>query len=736
MQPAELINEARLRGRTFLGEADGKRLLSTFGVPVPEFAVAPRAADAETVVDGMAGPFAVKVISQDILHKSDVGGVLLDVQGAAGVRAAIESIAERPAVRAARIDGFLIERMCDPGVELVIGSIRDPQFGPMIMIGLGGLFVEVLRDVAFRVCPIDRPTAIDMLEQLRGAKVLDGVRGRPAVDRDAIVDLLVKVGGRDGVLMSLADEVAELDLNPVIATSAGVQVADVRVILAPDKESLRPAADGDARDVLARFERLFAPRTIAVVGASASGSGIANTFIKRLGDFGYDGSIFPIHPKAETIEGLPCHPSLAATPEPVDYAYIAVGARQIPDLLRSARNRLRFAQVISSGFGEITEGLALQADLVAAARESGCRVLGPNCLGLYSPRGRVTFSADAPTEMGVVGVVSQSGGLGTDIIKRGQWRGLRFSGLVTVGNSADLGPVDLLEFYLADPQTRVVGLYLEDVKDGRGFFELLRGPLAVKPVVVLRGGRTPQGRAAAASHTGALASDASAWEAVARQTGCVLVKTVDAFIDALLAFQCLELRSAAPTQHVVLFGNGGGTGVLAADAFAERGLTVAALGSAAIERLEALKLPPGTSVVNPIDTPVATLQAEGGKIAGRILDIVYEYAQLDALILHVNLAAFVGRSGGDPIEALIEAAVDSRRRRARGPHFVIVLRTDGSPELEERRRRYRAAVQAAGIPVYDELEPAAEALAAVRWVEQRAPRSARASAAAGTRELG
>jgi acyl-CoA synthetase (NDP forming) len=173
--------------------------------------------------------------------------------------------------------------------------------------------------------------------------------------------------------------------------------------------------------------------------------------------------------------------------------------------------------VISSGFGEVAEGVELQADLVRAARESGCRLLGPNCLGIYSPRGRINFSAGASRELGTAGVVSQSGGLGTDIIKRGQWRGLRFSGLVTVGNSADVGPLDLLEFYLADPQTRVVGMYLEDVKDGRRFFDILRNQSRGKPVVVLRGGRSIQGRLAAASHTGALASDERAWEAVSRQ---------------------------------------------------------------------------------------------------------------------------------------------------------------------------------------------------------------------------
>jgi acyl-CoA synthetase (NDP forming) len=331
----------------------------------------------------------------------------------------------------------------------------------------------------------------------------------------------------------------------------------------------------------------------------------------------------------------------------------------------------------------------------------------------------VTFPADAPSELGCVGVVSQSGGLGTDIIKRGQWRGVRFSGLVTVGNSADVGPVDLLEFYLADRQTRVIGLYLEDIKDGRRFFEALRSPLARKPVVVLRGGRSALGRAAAASHTGAMAGDDRAWDAVVRQTGCVLVDTVDRFIDALLAFQLLEPRPQRPTERVVLFGNGGGTSVLATDAFAECGLEVAPFQAETVANLEALELPPGTSVTNPIDTPVATLQKEEGRVANRIFDIVYETAQPDALVMHINLAAFVGRGGADPVDNLIRAAMRVRETHPGRAHFVVVLRVDGSPALDDRRRDCRATALDAGIPVYDELADAAQALRAVRWIEQR-----------------
>jgi acyl-CoA synthetase (NDP forming) len=543
------------------------------------------------------------------------------------------------------------------------------------------------------------------------------------LDREPLVELLVKVGGSDGLMARFAG-IEELDLNPVIVGPGGPVAADARVILSEEvraDERGPRAAESDAK-IRERFAPLLEPRTVAVVGASSSSTTIANTFIRRLKDFGFSGAIYPIHPKAEAIEGLACYPGLAQTPEPVDYAYVAIGARAIPELLRQSNGRVRFAQVISSGFGEVSEGVALEAQLVAAAREGGCRVVGPNCLGLYSPRGRVTFPVGAPTEAGSVGVITQSGGLGTDIIKRGQWRGLRFRALVTIGNSADLGPADFLEFYLADPATKVIGLYLEDVKDGRRFFDLLRARGAEKPVVILRGGRSAQGRDAAASHTGAMAGDNRAWECLARQAPCAMVATVDEMIDALLAFQHLALKPQRPTSRVVLFGNGGGTSVLATDTFADCGLDVARFDATTLERLEAMKLPPGTSVTNPIDAPVATLQEQGGLVAHRILDIVYDSAP-DALVMHLNLAAFVGRGDSDPVDNLMQGAIRAREARKDGPHFLLALRVDGSPELEERRRHYREVALAAGIPVYDELDPAAKALRAVSRIERHRARN-------------
>jgi acyl-CoA synthetase (NDP forming) len=722
MTGLSIIADARKNRRTALSEFAGKQLLAAFKIPVPAGSVVSNADDVEAALQGMKPPFAAKVMSADILHKSDAGGVRLELADAQAVRQAIEVMLAQPAIGAASVDGFLVEEMAGEGTEIVVGAFRDPQFGPLIMVGLGGIFVEVLQDVSFRLCPITRRDAAEMLGELRGAALLSGARGQIPVDRDAIVDILVKLGGSDGLLMSLGEEWEEIDVNPVIVSTAGAVAVDARIILSPVGPNEKSAPSQRQEPGVAPrefFAPLFAPKTVAVVGASSGSATIANTFIRRMKDFGYPGQIYPIHPKAAEIEDLPAYPSLAETPEPIDYAYIAIGAARIPDLLAAASGRIRFAQVVSSGFAEVSEGKDLEINLVEKARTGGCRLLGPNCLGLYSPRGGVTFPADAPREVGSIGIISQSGGLSTDLIKRGQWRGLGLSGLVTIGNSADLGPVDLAEFYFDDPQTRVIGLYLEDIKDGRRFFDLLRSSKANKPVVILRGGRSRQGRAAAASHTGALAGDGRAWAALARQTGCVIVASLDELIDVLLALQFFTLRPGRPTRNITLFGNGGGTSVLAADSFSELGLDVSPFPDKARAALDALKLPPGTSVANPIDAPVRTMQEEEGRIANKILDIVYRFATPDAVVMHLNLAAFVGRGGIDPVDNLIQAALDVQTAYPDQAHFLLALRTDGSPALEESRRAYRQAALDIGIPVYDEIANAARALAAIRALEER-----------------
>lgn len=467
---------------------------------------------------------------------------------------------------------------------------------------------------------------------------------------------------------------------------------------------------------LEKFRPLFHPARIAVVGASATSVSGGNRFIRNLKNFGYAGTIVPIHPKAGEIEGLQAYPSIADVPGQIDYAYVAVAAAAAPGVVRSGGGKVRFAQVMSSGFSELSGGADLEAELVAAAREAGTRVIGPNCLGTYSPEARLTFTDKTTAEPGSIGVVCQSGGLGIDIIRRGQNRGLRYSGLVTIGNASDLGASELIEYFLDDDRTRTIGLYLESTREGRRLFDVLRRAAARKPVVLLKGGRTSQGQRAAASHTGALAGSHSAWEALCRQTGTVLVDTLDEFLDALMAMQCLEPRPSA-TSRVVLFGNGGGTSVLGTDAFDRAGFSVGPLADDVLARLEALALPAGSSVANPIDVPAGALQQDEGRVAEKIISTIAAGAAADAMVIHVNMTVIMGFRHVDMLGNIIQAVLRVRQEHGSGMHIVLVLRSDGDGETEERKREYRRRATANGVVVFDELAQAAGGLAAVRVVE-------------------
>ena len=231
MNPQALIAAAKKDQRTALDERAGKQLLASFGVAVPKSVVAANAGAVAQAIAGMQPPFALKVMSPDILHKSDAGGVRIGLGNAAEVVAAINTIDIAPQINSARVDGWLIEEMAPAGQEVVVGAVRDPDFGPLVMVGLGGIFVEILADVAFRICPITRLDAAEMLDELKGVALLDGVRGRVRASREAIIDVLLKIGGENGLLMQHADDFKEADINPLIVSANGAVAVDARFVL-------------------------------------------------------------------------------------------------------------------------------------------------------------------------------------------------------------------------------------------------------------------------------------------------------------------------------------------------------------------------------------------------------------------------------------------------------------------------------------------------------------------------
>ena len=231
MTISSLISVARQEGRTALDEAAGKTLLAQYGIAVPKTLVVKSADEVDTALRGLAFPVVVKVVSPEILHKSDAGGVRVNLASAKEVGDAIHAMSALPKIKSARVDGWLIEEMVPAGQELVVGGFRDPDFGPLVMLGLGGIFVEVLQDVSFRICPITRLDAGEMIDELKGAAVLKGARGRKPASRDAIVDVLLKMGGESGLLMQHAEEIREADVNPLIVSETAAVAVDARFLL-------------------------------------------------------------------------------------------------------------------------------------------------------------------------------------------------------------------------------------------------------------------------------------------------------------------------------------------------------------------------------------------------------------------------------------------------------------------------------------------------------------------------
>jgi succinyl-CoA synthetase beta subunit len=230
-QEDTIVSAARRAGRQALDESAGKQLLASHGIRVPQSRIAKGVADVDAVMQGLQTPVVVKVMSPDILHKSDAGGVKVNLKSVAEVKLAIDGMLNAPKIKGARIEGFLVEEMAPAGHELVIGGLRDPQFGPLVMVGLGGIFVEILKDVSFRLCPIARIDAEEMLDELKGAAILKGARSGKPASREAIIDVLLKIGGEDGLLLKHAADISEADINPLIVSDNGAVAVDARFIL-------------------------------------------------------------------------------------------------------------------------------------------------------------------------------------------------------------------------------------------------------------------------------------------------------------------------------------------------------------------------------------------------------------------------------------------------------------------------------------------------------------------------
>lgn len=311
------------------------------------------------------------------------------------------------------------------------------------------------------------------------------------------------------------------------------------------------------------LEAVFNPRSIAVVGASPGKSG--QLFLDSIIAGGFKGPVYPINPSGADVSGLKAFTSLAAIGKQVDYVVCCIPAPAVPQLVRDcAAAGVRAMQAYTSGFSEsgTEEGRQLEAEVVRLVRAAGMRLIGPNCLGVYSPGAGLSFASDFPRDAGHIALLGQSGGNTSYLLRASAQRGVRFSKAVSYGNAAEVDESDLLEYLRQDPATEAVGIYIEGVKDGARFCKVLADTTAVKPVLVLKGGYTRAGGETAASHTGSLAGSAEVWHSVLRQAGAIRVYTPEQMVDMLVTF---SLFPKPRGRRVGVFGGGGGASVMATD---------------------------------------------------------------------------------------------------------------------------------------------------------------------------
>jgi acyl-CoA synthetase (NDP forming) len=453
---------------------------------------------------------------------------------------------------------------------------------------------------------------------------------------------------------------------------------------------------------------LFRPRSIAVVGASANKRSQGYEYVQGLVEMGFPGPIYPVNPKLDELFGLKAYQRLEDVPGPVDFVISAVPANAVFDVVEGAKAKgTKLIHFFTARFSETgrEDAVELERELSRRTRAAGIRVIGPNCMGVYYPKAKITFDPILPYEAGNVGFLTQSGSHAFRVIGRGKDRGLRFSKVISYGNALDLNEADLLEHLAADLETDVIAAYVEGPQDGRRFFQALRRATQTKPVVVLKGGRTTAGNAAAASHTAALASERAVWGTAVRQAGALEVGSLNELIDMLVAFRC---AGPARGRRVAVLGGAGGGTVEAADLCQEAGLDLAPLPQDMRESLRE-KLPHAWDWVgNPID---GSILGWGSFIALDVIEMMAASPAYDAVIANINLHHALNWGRGhrmfrEGVERLKKLATEN------GKATMLVI---GDPENREFWR-WKALMEGrwelveAGAAIYPEIDRAARAM--------------------------
>ncbi len=628
------------RPTSTLSEHASKAILADYGV---RFALEREVVDAASAVAAakeIGFPVVLKLCGDAIAHKSERGLVRLGL----GDVEAVETAASALLAAARPEDGevsLLVAEQVGGSRELIAGLVRDPQFGPCVLLGLGGILTEALGDVVFAVAPFDREVALGLVDGLAASHLLTRAhRGEPAIDREALADVVEGLAR----LAFERPEVESVDLNPLIVVDGRPVAVDALVEIHPDRARPEPSAELPEpltdEALRTRFAPLFHPRGVIVAGVSSHPGKFGFVTFHNLLRCDYRGEVYGVKPDGAEVLGRATHPSVEDVPKGAADLVVVCTPRQANlELLRAcAEKGVRAAFVTSAGYGEAgEEGRAAQRELVALAEELGMVLIGPNGQGVISTPESMCAQIVAPNPPpGRIGVASQSGNLVSSYLNYAVATGVGISKAASLGNSAQTGLAEMLEYFSADPDTDVALGYVEGITDGRRFRRAAERLTARKPLVLVKGGARVEGQRAAASHTGALASDDRVFDGLCRQLGILRAPTIEE------AFEWAATLATQPTprgRRTVVFTSVGGWGVLAADACADAGLELIELPAEIRSAIDE-RVPARWSGGNPIDLA-------GGETRDTIpelLDLICAHPEVDAVI-HLGLGIQAATAG-------------------------------------------------------------------------------------------
>jgi len=660
-------------------EESSKEILTEYGIKVPQYALVTSADEAAQKSRELGFPLVAKIVSPDILHKTDVDGVKVGLNSEEDVKKTFEDMFYRLKEKY-DVKGVLLEKMVPSGVELIIGLQNDSQFGPSIMVGLGGIYTELFKDVSFRVLPITKNDGLKMLENLKGKDILKGFRGSKPINLDMLSEAIVNIGTLG---VDLAGKYESIDFNPVVVYPDGYFVVDAKIIL---KDKATDDAISDAIPDSSHMDLFFNANSVALVGASPEPGKIGNSVMESLVKHDYKGKVYPVNAKGYAeIMGVKAYKNLLDIQDPIDIVIVTVDLKFVPDLLTECGKKNIHNMVIISGGGKELGGerAAIEKRIQDLSRDLHIRIIGPNCIGIFNGDNRLDCAFQGHLRMlrpkqGNVAFLSQSGTVGIAFMETSDAFGL--SKMISYGNRSDVDEADMIHYLAQDPKTNVIGLYVEGLGDGRKFMNTAKKVIKEhqKPIVVFKNGRSSKGAKQAASHTGSLGGSFAVISGAFEQTGII---SLDSYEELTSALKALTWQPVPKGNKIAMVTNGAGPIIAAIDNFERLNLELAQLSDQTMKSFKE-HYPPTYVIGNPCDV-TGSASADDYRFAIQSF--------MDDPNVDIVMPWFVFQD--DPLEEKIVDILADFQKQKKKPILVGAM---GGPFTEEISKK----IEAFNIPVY------------------------------------